>query len=315
MALTQATHSKPHSTPLSPVGNMGPVMAGPDTAHTVQHDDRLPNLAMRLQTSLELEDTLQQFSDEVNAMVPHDGLAFAGTGTEGKRDRDDCLIGKKARHRLSYALKINQSHLGTLEISRRRRFSAQETLEAENLICALLYPLRNALLYRDAVRAAHKDALTGCSNRAAFDEALGREVLLAQRHDRPLGIIVIDIDHFKTVNDTHGHTTGDCLLKALAHTAENTVRLSDQLFRYGGEEFVVLLPETDIKGVKRLAERIRRRIETLDCICEGNHISMTASLGIATLNADDTEEGFFRRADAALYRAKNEGRNCTRVAD
>jgi len=313
MSLTQATHSKSLSTPLNAVGDMPATLGG--VTRAVQQDDRLPNLAIRLQTSLELDDILQQFSDEMQMVVPHDGLAFTAYSPEGERSADDFRTGNKARHRLSYALKINQSHLGTLVISRKRRFSKGETVEAENLICALLYPLRNALLYRKALRAAHKDGLTGCGNRAAFDEMLGREVLLAQRHKRPLGIIVIDIDHFKAVNDTYGHATGDCLLRALAHTAEHTIRLSDQLFRYGGEEFVVLLPETDIKGVKRLAERIRRRIEALDCICEGNHIDMTASLGVATLNADDDEESFFRRADAALYQAKHEGRNCTRVAD
>ena len=105
------------------------------------------------------------------------------------------------------------------------------------------------------------------------------------------------------------------MLKALTRAAEDTIRISDRVFRYGGEEFIVLLPETDLKGVKRLAERIRRNVEALDCVCEGNHVNMTASFGVATLNANEGEESFFIRADKALYRAKNSGRNRTKIAE
>jgi diguanylate cyclase (GGDEF)-like protein len=128
-------------------------------------------------------------------------------------------------------------------------------------------------------------------------------------------MIIIDIDHFKSINDTYGHTAGDCLLKALSFSAEETIRLSDQIFRFGGEEFVVLLPETTISGVKRLAERIRRNIEALESKCDDSIIKMTASLGIATLNRGEDEETFFNRADKALYQAKDDGRNSTRIAD
>jgi len=170
-------------------------------------------------------------------------------------------------------------------------------------------------LYKDALLAAQKDGLTGICNRGAFDEVLSREVDLAQRHDRSLGIIVIDIDHFKSVNDTYGHSTGDCLIKAMALCAGQTIRHSDQLFRYGGEEFVVLLPETNTRGVIRLAERIRKNIENMKSLCEGNQIKITASLGVASLQYNEDEFGFFSRADKALYEAKNAGRNCYRFAD
>ncbi|WP_455217240.1 GGDEF domain-containing protein, partial [Kaarinaea lacus] len=104
-------------------------------------------------------------------------------------------------------------------------------------------------------------------------------------------------------------------LKKLTRCAAETIRHSDQLFRYGGEEFVVLLPETNTRGVTRLAERIRRNIEHLEPVCEGQQVRMTASLGIATLQYDEDEAGFFSRADKALYEAKRAGRNCTRFAD
>ena len=172
-----------------------------------------------------------------------------------------------------------------------------------------------ALLYRKAVAAAHHDPLTGVGNRAAFNASLDREVELANRHKRSLGMIVIDIDHFKRINDTFGHATGDCLIRALANCTDNTIRLTDQLFRYGGEEFVVLMPEASPKGIKQLAERIRRNVEDMDVLCEGHRIQLTASFGVAILNKEDDEESFFIRADKALYQAKADGRNCIRVAE
>ncbi|MBN4079317.1 GGDEF domain-containing protein [Beggiatoa alba] len=270
----------------------------------------LQQIAQQLQTSLDIDEVLLQFSHEINPFVPHDYLGYTN-------DRKSCTfsMGKNARHRQNYQLAIRNEQLGQLVLSRKRKFSKKEIEMLENLTSALLYPLRNALMYRDAIRAAQKDTLTGTGNRAAFNEAISREMEVAQRHERTLSMIIFDIDHFKNINDSYGHNTGDCLLKALTKTAEDTIRISDQLFRYGGEEFIVLLPETGLSGVKRLAERIRRNVETLTCVCEGHHIKMTASFGIAILNADETEESFFIRADKAMYKAKHEGRNCTRIAE
>ncbi len=276
---------------------------------------RLLHLSNNLQSSLAIEDILSRFSDEIKAYIPHDFLGFNPGETTQQKTFDFCL-GKKARYKLNHQLTISTDKvLGSLVISRKRKFTDIESREFEHLTSTLIYPLRNAILYRDALHAAHKDALTGISNRAALDETLSREVDIAHRHDRALGMIIIDIDHFKSINDNYGHATGDCLLKALSLNAEETIRLSDQIFRFGGEEFVVLLPETAVGGVKRLAERIRRNIESLESCCEGSNIKMTVSLGIATLNYGEDEEGFFIRADKALYQAKNDGRNCTRIAD
>ena len=270
--------------------------------------NHLLQLGNQLQTSLDVGDVLGGFAEHARRLVAHDHFAY-GHEAHGI----DFSLGKNARHHLSYQLKIDNEFLGTLLISRRNKFSTEESRRLENILCALLYPLRNALLYRSALAAARKDPLTGAGNRAAFNDALSREIELAHRHQRPLGMIMIDIDHFKKVNDNFGHATGDCLIRALAHCADNTIRLSDLLFRFGGEEFVVLLPETPLKGVVNLAERIRRNVQALDCACEGNHIRMTASFGVATLNEDDDEESFFARADKALYQAKADGRNCTRI--
>jgi len=270
----------------------------------------LQQLSHHLQTSLDVDEILSQFSSEIKPFIAHDHLSY-----DNDHKNCDFSIGKKARCRIRLKLSIQNEDLGQLVLSRKSKFTKAETETVDKLVSALIYPLRNALMYREAIRAAQKDALTGIGNRAALNESLCREIEVAQRHKRALGMIIFDIDHFKNINDTYGHNTGDCLLKSLTHTAEETIRNSDQIFRYGGEEFVVLLPETGTKGVKQLAERIRRNVEALDCMCEGYHIKMTASFGVATLNADESEEEFFIRTDKALYKAKNEGRNCTRISE
>lgn len=278
----------------------------PFNAHTSQ----LLQLTNRLQASLDVEEVINSFSEDVQAIVAHDHIAYLHVDQE-----IEINVGKKARHSLNYQLTVNNKTLGTIAISRRSKFSDKESQQLEDLLSILLYPLRNALMYHSAVAAAHKDPLTGVGNRAAFDDSLAREMDIARRHKRELGLIVIDIDHFKKANDTYGHATGDCLLRALSHCAGQTIRSSDMLFRYGGEEFVAILPSTTEQGAKRLAERVRRNIESLECFCEGHAIKMTASLGVTTLREDDNAENFFRRADEALYRAKSAGRNQTCVAD
>ena len=310
MAITQLSTMSPAQLP----GNSNDMLSLLNTpAQAKQHfglNHLLQQLSHQLQTSLDIDEVLGQFSREIKPFIAHDHIGYSNEHTGYTFS-----IGKNARCRITHKLSIQNKSLGRLVITRKQKFTSIETETVEKLVSALLYPLRNALMYQEAIRAAQKDALTGIGNRRALNESLCREIELSQRHGRTLGMIIFDIDHFKNINDTYGHSTGDCLLKALTHTAEDTIRNTDQVFRYGGEEFVVLLPETEIKNVKRLAERIRRNVESLECICEGHRIKMTASFGIAALNADETEEDFFIRTDKALYKAKNEGRNCTRVSE
>jgi diguanylate cyclase (GGDEF)-like protein len=306
MSITQATRIQP----LPRSSNTGNLLSLFDTQPHTNVEHLRQRLSHQLQSTLDTDEVLSQFSNEIKAYVAHDYLGYTS-------DQKNCAfsVGKNARCRLSFKLTIKNEGLGQLVLSRKRKFTKTESDIIENLIGVLLYPLRNALLYREALRAAQKDALTGIGNRAALNKALSREIEVAHRHKRTLGMIVFDIDHFKKINDTYGHNTGDCLLKALTRATEDTIRISDQVFRFGGEEFIVLLPETEQKGVKLLAERIRRNVEEMECVCEGHHIKMTASFGIATLDADESEESFFIRADKALYKAKHSGRNCTRVAE
>lgn len=164
--------------------------------------------------------------------------------------------------------------------------------------------------------AATKDFLTGLFNRRAFEEAATKELDRWRRERDPLSIVIIDADHFKNVNDTYGHGTGDEVLRALARAVQDQVRVIDLVARLGGEEFVVLLPSTDAIGARAGAERIRVAIEGLRVrAADGTVVRFTVSAGIAEASRDvDSLQGLLDRADGALYEAKRRGRNRSVIA-
>ncbi len=296
-------------------GNLG-TQPMPRDYFTLQQPHRIPDpierpsasrvlaLAKRLQTTLMVEELIELFATEVAHDIPHDGVAFLNEEEDIRMQ-----LGYRALHCCEYRLTLNDQNLGHLSFMRRRRFVAAELTELENLINHLVYPLRNALMYRQALHTAHKDPLTGVKNRAALDSAMERELHLARRQNRSFSILLLDIDHFKRINDTWGHPCGDAALRAVAHCIAETIRGSDILFRYGGEEFVILLSDTDAQGALQLAERIRQALERLECDYDNQSIRLTASLGIATLQDNEAAHALLKRADDALYQAKATGRN------
>jgi diguanylate cyclase (GGDEF)-like protein len=156
---------------------------------------------------------------------------------------------------------------------------------------------------------AYIDPLTQTNNRASFNDSVKREISLAKRHGKSLSVIFLDIDHFKAINDQHGHVCGDITLTAAAKWIKEKTRDSDVIYRIGGEEFVVLLSDTCLDGAKLLAERIRMTIEAHTLAYDMATIKITASMGVASLRDDDTDDSFIKRADDALYKAKKNGRN------
>ena len=267
-------------------------------------------ITQALQTTLDPERLIEVFSEQISALIPHHGLRY----------RNDDLnlevrVGRQARHSCTYKLNLGDEPLGKLTFRRSQKFREAETEIIEQLLCSLLYPLRNALLYQDALQLAQKDPLTGTCNRAALDEMLRRELSHTERHDSSCALIVLDIDHFKSINDHYGHIIGDCALRAVANTTGSCIRDGDLLFRYGGEEFVVLMRETDLEGARLLAERIRHNIENTPCQCSGASIDLTVSAGVAAFRKEDSPLSLFARADRALYQAKQGGRNRVCMAD
>ena len=175
-------------------------------------------------------------------------------------------------------------------------------------------PMRMATLVEDARRLAATDGLTGLMNRRAFSEALGREISSATRHVHELSVIVLDIDHFKAINDSRGHNGGDAVLRALGRLLGTETRRSDLTGRWGGEEFVMALTHTDAAGARVVAERLCLRIGELDIRVADAPIPITASLGVATLDRGETLDDLVARADHAMYVAKNAGRNRVEAA-
>ncbi|MEO1482882.1 MAG: diguanylate cyclase [Myxococcota bacterium] len=167
---------------------------------------------------------------------------------------------------------------------------------------------------RDALSEARtkmsEDSLTGLYNRGAFDDAISRFRSLAFATGQPLSLLIIDIDHFKKLNDTHGHQSGDAVLKEFAKTIIRAFpRRTDFLSRYGGEEFAVLLPDTDPESSLRVAERFLKAVRAIRVKRGGAEIPVTCSVGVSTLRPGDSIEVFIKRADDALYRAKHGGRD------
>jgi len=175
--------------------------------------------------------------------------------------------------------------------------------------------LMTARLRNQLEQQARTDALTGVLNRRALDAEGQREMAASLRRNAPLAVLAIDIDHFKRLNDTHGHAAGDVALAAAARWLAHDLRSSDLLARFGGEEFIAVLPDRDAERGMLVAERLRSRLETLEVEHDRQRIRLTASFGVAVLEGENDAWGqLLRRADHALYEAKRAGRNCVRMA-
>ena len=179
--------------------------------------------------------------------------------------------------------------------------------------------VKNAVLRRDSqtsFRVARTDALTEIGNRLSLDEDLKGLWSRAKRYRRPCSLVICDVDHFKDYNDRFGHVAGDDVLRSIAKTLRQQVRTGDSVYRYGGEEFVIVLPEQSLAEAMQVTERLRAAVERLAIATETERSVVTISAGIAELDpkADSTPQEWLRRADAALYRAKSAGRNRVETA-
>ncbi len=162
-----------------------------------------------------------------------------------------------------------------------------------------------------AEKKAITDKLTGLFNRSIIDTLIQVEIERAKRNNKPISILLFDIDHFKKINDTYGHDKGDYALKTIAEIARRTLRKSDYVLRWGGEEFLVILPETDLDGATKVAEKIRSNIENYNFKDIGK---VTVSIGVTMLKMGEPLNNAIKRVDEALYAAKNKGRNRVEIS-
>ncbi|MDR8365306.1 MULTISPECIES: GGDEF domain-containing protein [Pseudomonas] len=261
-------------------------------------------LGLQLQTSLEPQRILGLFFREIQRLVPLDALNYEHQPSDLRLQ-----FGARGHHSISYSLSHEGEQLGELVFRRNQRFSEQEQGNLESLLSTLLFPMRNALLYRAATQSALRDPLTDTGNRIAMDQTLEREIEMSRRHSQPLSLLMLDIDHFKHINDTYGHSAGDEVLKAVAASIKNQLRNVDMVFRFGGEEFMILLSNTSREAAAMVGERLRFAAQAQDYEAEGKMIELTVSIGCSTLLPGESAESLLRRADSALYVAKREGRN------
>ncbi|MBX7167098.1 MAG: GGDEF domain-containing protein [Pirellulales bacterium] len=189
-----------------------------------------------------------------------------------------------------------------------------EQLEAE-YAHAQRQLLEQARQLESVAAEALTDGLTGLPNRRAFDDELDRCLALTRRYDRPLSLLLCDIDHFKKFNDRYGHPTGDFVLRETAQLLRSTLRPSDFVARFGGEEFAILLPETGLADAIIAAEKLRLAVCVARPEFDGQKFQITVSQGVTQATRNDGTAAFVRRADAALYAAKSAGRNCVHYHD
>lgn len=230
-----------------------------------------------IRSSVDGGEDIHRLRDEIDGMVNRIVAAVDSFHSEEKKRRDDVF--------------------GRIEQLAQR----MESMEAEAT------ELKSSL---EAQRIeALRDALTEMPNRAAYDEQIEREFSRWRRHGRPLSICVVDIDHFKHINDTLGHLRGDKVLKLVAREISRKVRNEDFVARYGGEEFVIIMPETDQQSALAAAEKVRLAVAECPFNFNNERLPVTASFGVASFSEGDEIETCFERADKALYRAKSLGRN------
>ena len=234
-----------------------------------------------------------------------------------RRDKEMPVFTKKVKLRgmeslLVLPLIAADETIGTFTLAAHapRRFGKDKRELLGVLANQVAVSTANAQLYRAMEEMATTDGLTGLVNHRTFQERFADLLARAERQHQTVSLLLTDIDHFKKVNDTHGHPVGDIVLKGIATVCRDQVRKIDIAARYGGEEFAIVLDGTDREGARQLAERIRREVATQKFTSEKGEFDCTISLGIATYPDDGADpKAIIAHADQALYHAKHNGRN------
>jgi diguanylate cyclase (GGDEF)-like protein len=265
------------------------------------------HLSQLMQQSIDLEVLINSFYEQLNSIVKVHSMNF-----QSRKQQFGLSLGQPKRHHCQYQIKLEGELLADMQFTKSKRFSESELGLIEQSLSYLVYPIKNALLYHSALTSALLDPLSGLNNRRSFEQDIEVAVSSAKRYQQNLAMLVIDIDHFKKVNDEYGHATGDQVLRSVADVIKESSRRCDSCYRFGGEEFVVLLKNSGICGARLSAERIKHALSMQSCL-HGNHeVKVTVSIGISELTGDS--EQLFNAADAALYLAKSNGRNRIQVA-
>lgn len=209
---------------------------------------------------------------------------------------------------ISYVL-MDGKYFAKLYILPERKMLLYHSEIINFIVKTLGISLTNHMNIKSLQNAAAFDPMTNCYNRREFERLIEHNIANAKRYNRDMSVIMLDLDHFKNINDKYGHLVGDLVLKRVAEAISAKIRKGDYLARYGGEEFVLVLPDTKRPRAMELAERLKQVIENLEIKTNADMIRITASFGVASLRESQARDGLLEEADAMLYQAKAAGRN------
>jgi len=271
----------------------------------VEEMERLVAFSQALARSLDLESIKGAVTEHLPMLVPGRRVWVASAALSIDEPEEGDLA------TLRFPLAVAGTSLGVIGVPPGRPLLEQERGVLVAAAALLAMSIKNAELFREVHENSVRDPLTGCYRRAHALEIMDGELRRARRSHLPLSLIMFDLDHFKAINDRHGHLCGDAVLAAIGQRMKTVLRGSDVKCRYGGEEFLVLLPDTPLAGARRVADNLRREFEEHPLLWKDTSVVATASFGVTAVTpGEDNSTAIIDRADAALYRAKQQGRNC-----
>lgn len=266
------------------------------TTEATEYKSVKSSLMQQLQTTLDLNKLLNIFAMEASRYINFSGLYFKNQSVSVT------LRGsKKSKNERQFQLKIENDFIGTLSYETNKPISMRHYQDLEQIHQILLYPLKNALQYYQAMQLAMQDSLTGLGNRRHFDEQLKRAIHYSNRHHSKVGLVLGDLNKFKAINDTFGHSVGDDVLKQFACVLRTCIRDSDSVFRFGGDEFAIIVESASEYSLDIVKDRIDRSLKSNALLAK---YQVSCSLGTTFMNRADNELSIFERADNALYREK-----------
>ena len=264
-----------------------------------------PSITELLHSELELMPLLNKYLAIAQQSVNLSGLTFSCRG-------ETLTVGNiYSVFNQSFLLRVDDEFIVKLTYFSHAAISDAKQRKLKEIQQQAIYPIRNALKYAVACQAARQDHLTGLGNRGYFNDVIGYQLQQALRFEQQLAVMMIDLDNFKQVNDTHGHAEGDKLLLTFADILKSVIRSSDLAFRLGGDEFVYLLANSDENACHVLADRLQQTVKNHPLMLRRG---VTCSIGFAQWQTQESLDVWLERADKALYMAKAAGRDCAMPA-
>lgn len=275
-------------------------------SHYASVNNEAESLVEQLQTTLDVEQILGIF---LRAIASHYKINTVELDTfHGKFEATNS---QKSKQSITLPIRINDRLMGRITYFSDRPITDVLMSSLTSYQKKLVYPLRNALAFWQLHQMALKDPLTGIGNRAMYDDTIDRQIQHAARFEESFVLMLLDLDNFKQVNDNHGHLVGDDILTRFVSITLDCLRGTDQMFRFGGDEFAIILEKENLETARMVAARINH------AVCNDEMLSkfgVSTSIGCAASNKSDAPTDLFARADKALYAAKDAGKNCMKTA-